>query len=115
MGYSKSNPSVTSHMMLFDPPCREPVMLQQFPKDREYQGLEYCHTTGAVEVVSEADTADGGTVTFRYFAPEASCVEVAGLGGGMGNDRHPMVPGKMAGGRSHCSIFLKASIIMNTS
>lgn len=92
MGYSKSNPSVTSHMMLFDPPCREPVMLQQFPKDREYQGLEYCHTTGAVEVVSEADTSDGGTVTFRFFAPEASCVEVAGLGGGMGNDRHPMVP-----------------------
>lgn len=31
-----------------------------------------------------------GTVVLRFFAPDATCVEVAGIGGGMGNTHHVM-------------------------
>ena len=84
MSYCKNNPALISHMMFFDPPFRMPAMGNFFENGQDYENMCYHDVAPAVALPAP------GTVVLRFFAPDATCVEVAGIGGGMGNTHHVM-------------------------
>lgn len=84
MSYCKNNPALISHMMFFDPPFRIPAMGNFFKDGQDYENMYYRDVAPAVVLPAP------GAVTLRFFAPDATCVEIAGIGGDMGNARHAM-------------------------
>lgn len=63
----------------------EPAYLDMKPAGN---GPKHVHGNPGVEVDAE------GNACFRFFAPQAEKVEVAGLGGGFSNEKVPMVKGE---------------------
>lgn len=69
---------------VFDSPFRMPAMGNFFENGQDYENMCYHDVAPAVALPAP------GTVVLRFFAPDATCVEVAGIGGGMGNTHHVM-------------------------
>lgn len=84
MGYTKQNQIIPSHMLFFDPLNKEARVPDDVPAEKGYQALYYADRRPGIEVHGN------GKVTFSFYAPDASRVEVAGIGGNLGTDRHSM-------------------------
>lgn len=84
MGYTSQNQIIPSHLLFFDPFYMEAQIPRSVSREKGYQAIRYVDRKPGVDVHGN------GRVTFHFYAPEASSVEVAGIGGGMGNKRHPM-------------------------
>ncbi|HEX2945394.1 MAG TPA: alpha/beta hydrolase-fold protein [Clostridia bacterium] len=93
------NQALQAHMMFFDPPDKLIQLRNPFPDlnssghrkspfDEKLLQIEYVDIEPAVKVL------DNGDVRFRFYAPEAKTVEVAGLGDGFPRDRHAMAKGE---------------------
>lgn len=76
------NQALTMHPVFFDPLNKKVYMKESGNID----SLQYMEDPGAIEVQADRQ------VRFRFFAPEAKTVEVAGLGGTMGNEHFSLKP-----------------------
>lgn len=76
------NQALTMHPVFFDPLNKKVYMKESGNID----SLQYMEDPGAIEVQEDRQ------VRFRFFAPEAKTVEVAGLGGTMGNEHFSLKP-----------------------
>ncbi len=84
MSYTIQNQIIPSHMLFFDPFNKEAQIARDISQKKGYQSIHY------VDRLPGIDVHGNGRVTFHFYAPDASQVEVAGIGGGMGNERHSM-------------------------
>jgi len=92
------NQILRSQMLFFDPPEKRVVFKGPFPTGQggrrrpmfsgEMPPME------VVDVDPNVKVLENGDVVFRFYAPEAKKVEVAGLGGGFPRDRRPMTKGE---------------------
>jgi enterochelin esterase-like enzyme len=91
-----SNQVLTTQLLIFDPPEKKAVFKGPPPKR---EGLD-AKNMGFSSLMPKMELADvepavkvleNGDVRFRFYAPEAKTVEVAGWGGGFSRDRNPMV------------------------
>lgn len=79
------NQALTAHPLFFDDVTRELVLATD--ADGNPAG-RYAHRPNACEVQRN------GAVSFALFAPNACCVQVAGLGGGFPKGKHELVKGE---------------------
>lgn len=92
------NQALRAQMLFFDPPERWGTFKRP-PPGAEPNGEKRSPFEGLMPPMEVVDIEPGvrvlenGDVRFRFFAPEARCVEVAGLGGGFSKDRHAMERG----------------------
>ena len=70
------NQALTMHPIFFDPLNKKAQII-----DREEVKITYVEEPAAIEIL------DSGNVLFRYYAPEANKVEVAGISGSMSRER----------------------------
>lgn len=88
MSYTLQNQIIPSHLLFFDPFYKDVQIPPDIPREKGYLFMHYTDRKPGVDVLGN------GKVTFHFYAPEASCVEIAGIGGGMGNERHSMEKGE---------------------
>lgn len=76
------NQSIDSHMLFFDPPYK----VAKFATEDGRLKIWYENEKKGVQV------HENGDVEFNFYAPDAKSVQVAGLGGGMSNEKRDMTP-----------------------
>lgn len=90
------NQALRTQILIFDPPEKKAVFKSPPPKRDNLDGKNL----GFSDVMPKAELADvkpavqvleNGDVQFRFYAPNAQKVEVAGWGGGFSRERNPMV------------------------
>lgn len=81
---NQRNQALELYPIFFDPIYKQ----ARFTKDNGKLSVSYVEDRRGVEV------SDAGEVTFSMYAPEAASVEVAGLGGNLGNERTALVKGQ---------------------
>ena len=84
MSYTTQNQIIPSHMLFFDPFNMEAQISKEISSKKGYQTIHYVDRKPGIDVHGN------GRVTFHFYAPDASQVEVSGIGGGMGKERHSM-------------------------
>ena len=93
------NQILRSQMLFFDPPetrvvFRTAPTTEAAPKDSSEMPSPYKMPPADILDIEPAVTVlVSGDIRFRFYAPEAKTVEVAGLGGGFSRDRRPMTKG----------------------
>ena len=83
------NQILTSQILYFDKPLKDLIPKRQVVDS----GDTGRHQTPPMELVDArppVKVLENGDVVFRFFAPEAKTVEVAGCGGGFPAERHPL-------------------------
>jgi enterochelin esterase-like enzyme len=92
-----NNQILRAQLLFFDPPekrvvFRSPPTPETAPKDSEEMPSPFrMPPADVVDIEPAAQVHPNGDVTFRFFAPAAKAVEVAGLGGGFSRERRAMV------------------------
>lgn len=90
------NQILRSQMLFFDPPAKRVVFRTPPPVTKAAEKPEdkpspfKAPPVDIVDVEPAAKVLPNGDVRFRFYAPEAKKVEVAGLGGGFSRDHRPM-------------------------
>lgn len=84
----------TSQILFFHKPEKEVIL--NFKLDANTKGVSPGTMDNAkvVDAIPAIKIEDNGDVTFRYYAPEAKSVEVAGCGGYFSDERNAMVKGE---------------------
>lgn len=78
------NQTLNSHMLFFDPIHQ--VADIRADSGGGYSGIYYRNVKPGVQVTAP------GTAEFTFYAPEAKSVQVAGIGGYMGSEKHALSP-----------------------
>ncbi len=86
------NQILTSQMLYFDKPLKEVVFTGPRPTPRP--GSHEMPPMALRDAIKPVELLENGDVLFRFFAPDAKCVEVAGWGGGFPRDRIALTKGE---------------------
>ena len=78
------NSILYSHLLFFDPLNKEAVFSPPNPSTPDVPNIYYRDIYPAVKL------EENGDVTFSFYSPTANKIEVAGIGGYMGNEKHPL-------------------------